>query len=77
MPEGSSSARLIARKIKEWGLEAPAILALRIARPISPILLNGLFFLEPFMGQEKTRPLASLLSEPETLLTLLEGENDE
>ncbi|MCS7287122.1 MAG: hypothetical protein RMK30_08925 [Anaerolineae bacterium] len=67
----------MARKIREWGLREPAILALRIARPIGPILANGLFFLEPFIGLGKMKPLAGLLSQPEELLALLEGENDE
>lgn len=71
------SLELIARKIRERGLREPTILALRIAKPVGPILANGLFFLEPFIGFGKMKPLAGLLSQPEELLALLEGENDE
>lgn len=70
-------AGMMARKIKEWGFEEPAILILKIAKPIAPILTHSLFFIEPFIGQGKLRPLAALLDEPERLLARIEGENDE
>ncbi len=77
MSERGFSAELVARKIREWGLEAPAILALRLTRPIGPILASSLFFLEPFIGPGRIRPIAGLLNEPEEILAFLEGENDE
>ncbi len=77
MQENNFPPELIAKKIKERGLKEAAILVLKLARPISPILANGLFLLEPFIGKEKTRPLTGLLDEPEELIALLEGESDE
>lgn len=67
----------MARKIKEWGLEGPAILILKIAKPITPIMSHGLIFMEPFVGPGKLKPFVTLLNEPERLLAFIEGENNE
>lgn len=67
----------MARKIKEWGLEEPALLILKIAKPIAPILTHSLIFMEPFIGLGKLNPLFTLLDEPERLLAHIEGEKDE
>ena len=67
----------IADKIEKSGLKELVILALRTLKPIGPVLVNSLFFLEPFIGLGKLNSVANILSEPERLLALLEGESDE
>ncbi|GEM_PF-1291211 len=67
----------IADKIKAKGLKDLAILTLRTLKPLGPILVNSLLFLEPFIGLGKLNSVANILNEPEKLLALLEEESDE
>ncbi len=67
----------IADKIEKSGLKELVILTLRTLKPIGPVLLNSLFFLEPFVGLGKLNSVANIFSEPEKLLALLEEEGDE
>jgi|YelNatPaOPRAMG01_1025707.scaffolds.fasta_scaffold01674_24 hypothetical protein len=67
----------IADKIREKGLKDLAILTLRTLKPLGPVLVNGLLFLEPFIGLGKLSTVTNILCEPEKLLALLEEGGDE
>ncbi len=67
----------IADKIKAKGLKDLAILTLRTLKPLGPVLVNSLLFLEPFIGFGKLNIVANVLCEPEKLLALLEEEDNE
>lgn len=65
----------IVGKISQWGLIAPAILLLEIAKPFGFLASQGLYLCEPLLGflssETRLAPYADLLAEPRSLDALI------
>ncbi|RLC75715.1 MAG: hypothetical protein DRI61_14430 [Chloroflexi bacterium] len=66
MKEGNNWEAL-AEKLSQWGLAEPVALFLKAVKPLSPLIGQGLLFLEPLVGYRSLRQYAELLEDEEGL----------